>query len=73
MLEISAVAKCTLYGRGLTPKVKLFALSSAIQVTTTRASPFRHSCTEEPDITMYQGTDKIASLYRGIVLNESPV
>ena len=29
--------------------------------------------TVEPDITMYQGTGKIKSLYRGIVINESPV
>ena len=26
-----------------------------------------------PDITMYQRTGKITSLYRGIVINESPV
>ena len=26
-----------------------------------------------PDITMYQGTGKITSFYRGIILNESPI
>ena len=35
--------------------------------------PARFGGTVNPNITMYQGTGKIASLYRGIVINESNI